>query len=350
MKHMEPGAAALAAMIAAHLADWERPFVELAIHGTADAHSIAAAIDSFCLRELGAAVAEPLFYRSSIGAVAGVCLTDGRRVVIKAHQPAQPALHLQQAAILQRYLAATEAIAAAVIAAPSPLGAGTATAEEFCVRGESRDGHQPDVRKALAAGLHRVIRALAACGNPAGLRSNDPPADALWPVPHSRLFDFEATARGAEYIDELAREARRRMVPAGARVISHGDWRAEHVRFEGERISIAYDWDSLCTTWEPAAVGAAAHMFCADWSCDDVAPAPTLDEAIAFVGDYEAERGEPFTSEERRLCGAAFGYAVAYTARCGHAAGVDIRDRPGNHQHLIHRHRTALLDLRSPAR
>jgi len=342
---MSPGIASLTDTIAAHLAEWEQPFVELAIHGTADARSIAAAIDRFCLRVLGASVAEPLFYRSSIGAVAGVRLTDGRRVVIKAHQPAQTALHLQRVANLQRHLAATEGIAPAIMAGPSPLGAGMAIAEEFCVRGDSRDGHQPAVRRALAAGLRRVICALDAFGSPAGLRSNDPAADSLWPAPHSRLFDFEATTRGAEYIDDLAREARRRMIPAGTRVISHGDWRTEQVRFEGDRISIAYDWDSLCTTWEPAAVGAAAHMFCADWSRDDVAQAPTLDEAIAFVSDYEAERGKPFTSEERRLCGAAFGYAVAYTARCGHAAGVDIRHQPGNHQNLIHLHGTALLDL-----
>ena len=128
-------------------------------------------------------------------------------------------------------------------------------------------------------------------------------------------------------------------------MISHTDWRAEHVRFEGDAISIAYDWDSLCISLEPAAVGATAHMFCADWSRDDVAQAPTFEEARAFVGDYEMARGMHFTRDERRLCGGAFTYAVAYTARCGHASGVDLRHQPGNHQHLIAAHGTDLLDL-----
>jgi len=73
--------------IATHLAVWESAHVERAIHGSDDPAAIARAIDAFCRRELGARVAAPLFYRSSIGAMAGVTLADGRRVVIKAHQP-----------------------------------------------------------------------------------------------------------------------------------------------------------------------------------------------------------------------------------------------------------------------
>jgi hypothetical protein len=86
-------------------------------------------------------------------------------------------------------------------------------------------------------------------------------------------------------------------------------------------------------------------MYCADWSRDDVRQAPTLEEARAFVIDYELARGLPFTREERRLCGGAYTYSVAYTARCGHASGVDIRQQPGNHQHLIAAHGAGLLDL-----
>jgi hypothetical protein len=86
-------------------------------------------------------------------------------------------------------------------------------------------------------------------------------------------------------------------------------------------------------------------MFCANWSRDDIAQAPTLDEARAFIAEYERARGRPFTGEERRACGGGFAYAVAYTARCGHASGLDIRHQPGNHQHLIETHGAGLLDL-----
>jgi hypothetical protein len=342
---MKDGVASLEAAIAAHLAEWEQPFVELATHGTADARTIGRAIDGFCVEALGAPVAEALFYRSSVGAVAGVVLADGRRVVLKVHQPDQSAAHLRDVVTIQQHLAADARLAPPVIAGPSPLGLGLATVEEFCSRGVVRDGHEPVVRRGLAFGLHRVIVALEPFANVVGLRSGELPQDSLWPTPHSRLFDFQATTQGAGYIDDLAREARRRMGSVGRRVIGHSDWRAEHVRFEGDEISVAHDWDSLRRSLEPAAVGATAHMFCADWSREDFVQAPTFEEARAFVDDYESARGRSFTLEERRECGAAFTYAVAYTARCGHASGVDIRHQPGNHQHLIAAHGLGLLDL-----
>jgi aminoglycoside phosphotransferase (APT) family kinase protein len=135
------------------------------------------------------------------------------------------------------------------------------------------------------------------------------------------------------------------MVPTGRRVIGHGDWRAEHVRFEGDRPVVAFDWDSLCEAPEAALIGSTAHMFCADWSRADVAQAPTFEEAAAFVADYEAAAARKFTPRERTLCGAAFAYSVAYTARCGHAAGMDTREQPGTFQHLVSTMGERLLEL-----
>src|SRR6185312_3850873 len=87
--------------------------------------------------------------------------------------------------------------------------------------------------------------------------------DVLWPTPHSKLFDF---SYAVDWIDDVARAARARMQPAGDVVIGHGDWRVEHVRFDGDAIVAAFDWDSLCKEREPALVGMTAHAFCADWS------------------------------------------------------------------------------------
>jgi hypothetical protein len=342
---MHSALATLEAAIAAHVSEWEEPHVELAIHQTRDPRTIARTFETFCLDELGSPIAGALFYRSSIGAVAGVMLADGRRIVIKAHQPDRTAAHLRAILELQRRLAAGDGLAPQVIAGPAPLGAGLATVEAFKADGLVRDGHDPVVRRALAHGLCRVSKDLAPCLRRAGLEAIELPADALWPTPHSRLFDFAATTHGAGYIDDLARAARRRMEPVGRRVITHSDWRAEHVRFQADAIVVAYDWESLRVQFEPAAVGATAHMFCADWSRDDIDQAPSLDEARAFVADYESARGLVFTPEERRQCGAWFAYQVAYTARCGHASGVDVRGQPGNHQYLIARHGEALLDL-----
>jgi hypothetical protein len=70
-------------------------------------------------------------------------------------------------------------------------------------------------------------------------------------------FDFDATSVGAEWIDELAREARPGL-DLGPVVVGHTDWRAENMRFEDDRVTAVYDWESLRLAPEPVFVGAAA--------------------------------------------------------------------------------------------
>ena len=338
----------LARLIAAHLAEWDAPHVELAIHGSADPAAIAGAIDGFCRASLGAPVARARFYRSSIGAVAGLELTDGRAVVVKAHQPQVSRARLEETARLQQHLAARGLLAPPVLAGPAPLGRGHALAEAYVDRGAPADPHRPDIRRALAVSLRAVMKALepfvAAPALPPMLLAPASISD-LWPTPHSTLFDFEATRAGAVDIDDLAARARAAMAPAGDLVLGHSDWRAEHVRFEGAVPVAAFDWDSLYLEREPAVVGANAHAFCADWSRPDHVQAPTVDEARAFVAEYEAARGRRFDAEERRLCGATFAYAVAYTARCTHALGRDERGQAGTFQHLVAAHGADLLTV-----
>jgi hypothetical protein len=144
------------------------------------------------------------------------------------------------------------------------------------------------------------------------------PADVVWPRPHSALFDFAATTAGAEWIDDFARRAR--AVPrAGATVVGHFDWRAEHARFADGRMTVAYDWDSLHVDQEPVVVGAAAHAFCADWERQDVAAAPSADEMRAFIAEYEDARGRPFERDERATLAGSLVFSTAYTARCVHS-------------------------------
>jgi hypothetical protein len=339
----------LAAVIAAHLREWEPSpaFVELAIYECADARSIARILKAFCLQNLGSAVARGLFHQSSIGSVTGIVLEDGRSVVIKAHQPGRSREFLAEVVRIQSYLAERCIFATKVIAGPLPLGRGYAVVEAFTDIGSRADAHDPEIRNALAAGLHAIVRACDRFVETTSLGPNllASSSDALWPTPHSKLFDFVASAKGAEWIDDVARRARERMSPAGDRVIGHGDWRVEHVRFAANTPILAFDWDSLCCEREPALVGTVAHGFCADWSQRDNRQAPSLNEARAFVEDYERARGEAFSTEERRLCGACFAYASAYTARCGHAGGGDDRETPGTFQHLVWSERGNLFDV-----
>jgi hypothetical protein len=340
----------LAAVIAAHLSEWGgTPYVELAVFGTDDPLAIARAIDDLCRRELGSGVAEGLWHQSSIGAVSGVRLGDGRRVVIKGHQPERRIEWLREVVRVQAHLASHGRYATTVHAGPAPLGRGLAVVEAMVDGGETKDAHVPAIRRALARALHDVVatcRPLVAGSTLTAQLLTDPPQGTLWPTPHSKLFDFAATAAGAEWIDAVAREARSRMAPAGEVVIGHGDWRAEHVLFVGEQPVAAFDWDSLCKEREPALVGYTAHAFCADWTKNErIPPAPTLEEARAFVRDYEESRGSAFDGDERRLCAAAFAYSCAYTARCGWALGADERRKGGSFQHLVHTEGVRLLGL-----
>jgi hypothetical protein len=357
---MDGGVAQLAALIATDMMSWgdAPPHVELAVYGTDDARAIAEALDEFCGNELAGRVSRGLFHVSSIGCVTGVELADGRRVVIKAHQPDRDLEWLREVVRVQRHLALRGKFATIVCSGPSPLRLGHAIVEMFVDVGTTRDGHEPVVRRALARGLAEIVEGCDELTGSSILRSqslSEPSEVQLWPTPHSKLFDFAATARGAEWVDDVARAARARFPPAdvavGELVIGHGDWRAEHVRFVGDRPVAAFDWDSLCKEREPALVGYTAHAFCADWTRHDaagdarIAPAPTLDEARAFVADYEAARGRRFGADERRLAGAAFAYSCAYTARCGWALGRDERTEPGTFAHLVASHGPTLAEL-----
>jgi hypothetical protein len=333
--------------IAQRFTEWGGASVELAIYGEADPGAVGRAIEAFCQRELASGVKRTLFYQSSVGAVAGLELLDGRRVVVKAYQPDRSRERLAEVARLQTELVRAQLLAPAILRGPAPLGRGWALVEELVDRGVVRDGHEPVVRRALARALQALVSTLApfVASSPLPSILFNLPSDRLWPKPHSSMFDFDATRLGAERIDALAAEARRRLKPIGRWVLGHSDWRAEHVRFEAERPVVAYDWDSLYKEREPALLGAIAHGFCSDWSKAEHVQAPTLDEARDFVRAYEEARGVSFDVSERALCGAAFAFGVAYTARCGHAAGKDERARPGTAQHLIEVHGHALLEL-----
>ncbi|MDD9934841.1 MAG: phosphotransferase [Myxococcales bacterium] len=320
----------LRAAIDAELTRWGDPVVERAAFQSVDAHAIAQRLERLCDEELGAVIVDCAFYRASVGCVAGVELEDGRHVVLKVHQPMRSAEQLRACAAVQALLAARGFPCPEPLLAPTALAglASLATAESFLPPGDRRDAHEPQVRRALAAALQRLI----ALADPERVAQGLTSAwftglgPRLWPRPHNALFDFEATTRGAEWIDALARRARRTPL-AGTKVVGHFDWRAEHVGFDGRGLCAVYDWDSLHHELEPIAVGAAAHAFPAQHDREGFPCAPSLEEIEAFIADYEDARGAAFSAAEGRLARAACVYGIAYTARCEHA--IDLpRPRP----------------------
>lgn len=172
--------------IAGHLAEWDTPYVELAIYGFADARAIAKEINDFCRREVGAPVADALFYQSSVGAVAGVSLDDGRQVVVKAHQPDWSRARLEGIARLQNHIASRTGLAPMALAGPAPLGKGWGVIESCVDRGVIADAHDPQIRRALATSLYIIVEVLEPFTQASDLLPlMAPPEDALWPTPHS---------------------------------------------------------------------------------------------------------------------------------------------------------------------
>ena len=147
----------------------------------------------------------------------GLILRDGARVALKIHRGIQPAF-LEATQVVQQHLWRRG------FPCPEPLGVrGAATLERWTDAGEYRDAHDPDVRRAMAETLAWLVRVTNELGSAPWLSRHFYPAGErpLWPRPHNVLFDFEATASGAEWIDEIAAAAKPlRDEPVGAVVIA----------------------------------------------------------------------------------------------------------------------------------
>ncbi|HUQ00935.1 MAG TPA: phosphotransferase [Kofleriaceae bacterium] len=336
----------LTAAIATHLATWDEPVVEPVIFGDPAPSTIATAFETLVATQLRTTVVDAVFYQSSVGAVAGVVLADGRRVVVKAHAPHVKVARLAAMQDTMRALARTGFPCPTPVGDVAPIGRGAhATIETLIDAGEVRDGYDPVVRRELARRLAELVAVADVTPAREALGASwfsGLPDGVIWPRPHSALFDFAATTAGAAWIDAFG--ARARAVPRhGRRVIGHFDWRAEHVRFAGDQIVVAYDWDSLHVDLEPVVVGAAAHAFTANWEREDAAAAPSVDDMRAFVADYEAARGAPFDRAERRTLAGALVFTTAYTARCVHANWPNSKPRARAFVELLGAHGDELL-------
>ena len=293
--------------------------LEQDLFGTGEPEAAAAAIEGHVRNGLGEPV-EALFYEAGVGAVAGLVLDDGRRVVVKVHRWNVTVDGLAAMQSVQAHLADGGRPVPRPLLGPRALGTGLATVETF-LPGDRLDGRTPQARRLLAAGLHDLLEGTADldAGVPRALWFR-PPGAALYPEPHSVRFDLGATGEGAEWIDAFAEQARTRLdgVTLPDR-IGHLDWRSQNLAVDGDRIVAVYDSDAFGRAPEPAVVGNAAAGFCIDWRDDVADPPPTVEAMRAFVADYEAARGEAFDEEELEALDAANLAMIAYSTRCQHS-------------------------------
>jgi hypothetical protein len=308
------------ALLAEFFRDARESDLEVETLGTANAEEIASQLTAFATSHL-APILHGLFYRRGVGMVVGLRLVDGREIVVKLHRWRASFGRLTAVQEVQDHLARVGLPVPIPLVPPTQLGRGIATVEELRL-GSPADGHRSDVRRALAAGLRRFVvealplRGLAGLGPAVFLA---PRTDALWPEPHDLRFDFNATAGGAEWIDELAVAAHQRLANLdGEPVVGHLDWRVENLAFdEAGKIAAIYDWDSVALAPEPYVAGHNAAVFSADWQRGG--GLPSLLETVEFVREYELARGRPFDAAEREMLDAAHLLHCAYGARCQHS-------------------------------
>jgi Phosphotransferase enzyme family len=259
-------------------------------------------------------------------------LADGSKVVVKAYAHDRTRSSLLSMQDVQRAALRSGLPVPEPLAGPEPLGASLATADAALL-----DGRHPNLRDrpdriAVAEGFVRFTEALR--GVPDEVAATRPPSErsvsTLYPVPHSPLFDFDETSRGAEWIDALAREAKTEMGRLDSPVVlAHMDWRGENLRVsaDGDRVVGIYDCDAIRREREAIAVGEAAATHAIDWS-DPLGPYfASGSECIEFAKSIEAARWQPYSNAEWSVIRAGIVYAWCYISRCEHARAVSGHDK-----------------------
>lgn len=326
-----------AGAIHASFASREGGILAASILGTTDPRRVVEDLDTFCAACLGSPVEEAFLCELSVGAAFGLRLRGGRRILLKVHPPGRALRFLRAVYLVQRHLFARSFPCPEPITGPRPFGHGLATVEAFVDDGEFADAHEPEIRLEMACKLARMIELAATVSDVRALSQTWklPPDRGLWPVPHNALFDFGATAAGAEWIDEIAGRAKETLdTSPGKMVVGHSDWSGNQMRFEGGKVSVAYDWDSLRLDKETNLVGhGATHFPYTEYF--DVPRRASPAEARFFVKEYETARGAPFSEQEHVAVCAAATYGLAYTSRCEHALDPEGKDLRGSFREAL---------------
>jgi Ser/Thr protein kinase RdoA (MazF antagonist) len=288
---------------------------ERVIFGEAELETVDAWLDVVVHARLGSRLDHVVFRSGRIDAVFALRLADGRDVVVKVHRPPVdvPALAASQEAL--RHLVAAGYPCPTPLDGPVTRDGRVFTIESLLSRGHEAEADTPRTRGAMTASLVEHIEILRAMKQlaprlgrgPAWTRHDCGP----WPEPHDTIFDFRTTPPGWQWLDEYARDAAATLArtrdPAGP-VIAHGDWWAGNLRFDGDQVVAAFDWDFIVEP-EAVAVGLSAGAYL-------TAGAPTPAQVAAFLVDVETARAAPFSETQRRGAAAAVQWVLAFNARC----------------------------------
>jgi Ser/Thr protein kinase RdoA (MazF antagonist) len=174
-------------VVAAVTGSCEGRLLAESIIGLADPREIVANLDTFCEARLGSGLSGIFLCELSVGAAFGLQLGSGARTFLKVHPPERPAEYLRAVHEVQGHLYRRAFPCPRPVAGPAPFGRGLATVDEFVDRGEYADAHEPEIRRAMARTLARLVEL---AGEFSGVRALSLgwnwPQTGLWPTPQDR--------------------------------------------------------------------------------------------------------------------------------------------------------------------
>ena len=281
-----------------------------------------ARLAQWCVRYLGSPPASEIFRSGHLSAVIGLRLLDDRAVVVKV-RPGSP--RLAACAEVQRRLFESGYPCPEPLTGAAPLGDNVATAETYVPGGAML----PSAGRSAWAFAESFARLVKLAPPPAEVSTLDPSpswaawdhAEAgLWPRPEDSDVNLNEVA-GPAWIDDTGRRARDRLqAGASETVIGHCDWLAGNLRWSGDELLVAHDWDSVTADSEAVLVGFAAALY-STVSADELA---TVEETERFLDAYRDARGRQFTADELQRSWAAGVWTRAYDAKYQHAAGQRV--------------------------
>jgi hypothetical protein len=283
-------------------------------------------INVVCRDLLGSPAQRELF-TAGIGRVHGLRLHDCRDVVVKIHPAATSLTKLQ--ATHQAQLSLVDAgfpCPRPVIAPASLPGHGPITVEYLVTGGGPGRPRTAAHRTAMVEAFHWHSDLLRA--QPASGMLREPPGWAdlrtrasIWPRPHDPTLRFAACPE-VRWIDELAAAALdelRRF--SGPVILAHCDWESQNMLFNGPRLHVVFDWDSLLVERAACLVGLAAGCHTAQGE-PGVSDSPSTADVELFLDLYAEASGRPWTRADRRAAAASALWLRAYNARIEQASAI----------------------------
>src|SRR5215472_6838467 len=283
----------------------------------------AASLAAWCEAHLGSPAESELFRTGHLARVTGTRLANGREVVVKV-RPAAP--RIAACSEVHRRLFDSGYPCPQPLAGPAPLGEYEATAESYIAGGGVLPG-SGRAAQPFAAALAQLVHLAPRPGQVSSLA----PAPAwaawnhgqgrLWPWPEDLDVDLNEV-HGSGWIDAAGQAARQKLQEGQDQaVIGHGDWITDNLRWHGNRLLVAYDWDSLIADSEAVIVGLAAAVYPTSRAGGEAAVTETRD----LLAAYAAARGRQFCPGELQRCWAAGVWLRAFDAKKQYAAGQPVR-------------------------